>query len=49
MPEEKLITVEPYALLYTRAGAGVCLRDPLTGKVGIISWSCRTAWLWNRC
>ena len=34
MPEEKLITVEPYALLYTRAGAGVCLRDPLTGKVG---------------
>ena len=36
MPEEKLITVEPYALLYTRAGAGVCLRDPLTGKVGVI-------------
>lgn len=36
MPEEKLITLEPYALLYTRAGAGVCLRDPLTGKVGVI-------------
>ena len=36
MPEEKLITVEPYAQLYTRAGAGVCLRDPLTGKVGVI-------------
>lgn len=36
MPEEKLITVEPYALLYTRAGAGVCLHDPLTGKVGVI-------------
>lgn len=36
MPEEKPITVEPYALLYTRAGAGVCLRDPLTGKVGVI-------------
>ena len=32
MPDEKLITLEPYALLYTRAGAGVCLRDPLTGK-----------------
>ena len=22
--------------LYTRAGAGVCLRDPLTGKAGVI-------------
>ena len=36
MPDEHLITLEPYALLYTRAGAGVCLRDPLTGKVGVI-------------
>ena len=36
MPDEKLITLEPYALLYTRAGAGVCLRDPLTGKAGVI-------------
>lgn len=36
MPDEKLMTLELYALLYTRAGAGVCLRDPLTGKVGVI-------------
>lgn len=36
MPDEKLITLEPYAVLYTRAGAGVCLQDPLTGKVGVI-------------
>lgn len=36
MPDDKLIAVEPYALLYTRAGVGVCLRDPITGKVGVI-------------
>ena len=42
MPDEKLITLEPYALLYTRAGAGVCLRDPLTGKAAVIFMSWRT-------
>lgn len=30
MPDEKLITLEPYALLYTRAGAGVIPGFPKT-------------------
>ncbi len=36
MPPETLITLEPYALLYTRAGAGVCLREKNGGKVSVI-------------
>lgn len=36
MPDEPLIIITPYALLYTRAGAGVCLQDPLTGKTGVL-------------
>ncbi len=36
MPPERLITIEPYALRYTRAGAGVCLREKNGGKVAVI-------------
>ena len=49
MPDEHLITLEPYALLYTRAGAGVCLRDPLTGKVGVIFMELTDGMALERC
>ncbi len=49
MPDEKLITLKPYALLYTRAGAGVCLRDPLTGKVGVIFMELSDGMALERC
>lgn len=49
MPDEKLITLKPYALLYTRAGAGVCLRDPLTGKVGVIFMELTDGMALERC
>ena len=44
-----MITLEPYALLYTRAGAGVCLRDPLTGKVGVIFMELTDGMALERC
>ena len=49
MPDENLIALEPYALLYTRAGAGVCLRDPLTGKVGVIFMELTDGMALERC
>ena len=49
MPVENLIALEPYALLYTRAGAGVCLRDPLTGKVGVIFMELTDGMALERC
>ncbi len=36
MPDSPLITVDLYALLYSRAGAGVCLLERATGKIGVI-------------
>ncbi len=36
MPNAPLITVDLYALLYSRAGAGVCLLERATGKIGVI-------------
>lgn len=44
-----VIALEPYALLYTRAGAGVCLRDPLTGKVGVIFMELTDGMALERC
>ena len=49
MPDEHLIALEPYALLYTRAGAGVCLRDPLTDKVGVIFMELTDGMALERC
>lgn len=49
MPEDKLIDLKLYALLYTRAGAGVCLRDPLSGKVGVIFIDVMTGMDLERC